>query len=268
MSRVSVACVCALFLPMLAMASCSFDDIEKMHGRNYATASARTQALAAFKTNSLLVESVNAQNLPYTLSNCGPFADMSVEHFRNFLGNTSDAEVADPSFSDPVTLPSSVDWRLQGAICPVCDEGPMGEPDFMSNASIAAACKISGATAGLVCNQPCAQCKMMKNITPNNETRIAQVLSQRPVLVYVEADTSIFQLYRSGVIDSTACGTQVNHQLMLVGYTSTDTENYWSAQNSWGRNWGENGYLRLAKDTGSAEGECGLAIQPKAPVCV
>lgn len=39
------------------------------------------------------------------------------------------------------------------------------------------------------------------------------------------------------------------HSVEIVGWgTDPDTkENYWTVKNSWGRDWGENGYGRIAR---------------------
>ena len=60
-------------------------------------------------------------------------------------------------------------------------------------------------------------------------------------------------MYTSGVLDSTACGTQLNHAAVAVGYT----DNYWIVKNSWGEKWGDNGYIKIKYDETGA-GICGI----------
>ena len=67
--------------------------------------------------------------------------------------------------------------------------------------------------------------------------------------------TSAFQAYASGIFsdENTECDTacyyaETNHCIALVGWqdVSADGDGYWILRNSWGTNWGENGYMRIA----------------------
>lgn len=82
---------------------------------------------------------------------------------------------------------------------------------------------------------------------------LKQAVSKGPVSVAVEADSIVFQLYTGGVIDSTACGTSLNHGVLAVGYGA----DYWIVKNSWGASWGDQGYLKI-KYTESGAGICGI----------
>lgn len=39
-----------------------------------------------------------------------------------------------------------------------------------------------------------------------------------PTSVTVEADSMVFQQYKSGILNSVDCGTQLNHAVTAVGY--------------------------------------------------
>jgi len=64
-----------------------------------------------------------------------------------------------------------------------------------------------------------------------------------PVSVCVDATT--WQTYTGGVI--TSCPTSVDHCVQAVGYANYGQSNaYWIVRNSWGADWGENGFIWVA----------------------
>jgi len=84
-----------------------------------------------------------------------------------------------------------------------------------------------------------------------------KALSHQPIATSFNADAQSFQFYTSGVYDDESCdGTVLNHAVTLVGYGSEDGEGYWLAKNSWGSDWGEKGYFRVAIAPGV--GICGI----------
>ena len=82
---------------------------------------------------------------------------------------------------------------------------------------------------------------------------LKQAVAKAPVSVAVEADSAVFQMYKTGVVDSTACGTSLNHGVLAVGYAA----DYWIVNNSWGASWGDNGYVKIAYNESGA-GICGI----------
>jgi C1A family cysteine protease len=70
-------------------------------------------------------------------------------------------------------------------------------------------------------------------------------LARQPLSVSIEADRSVFQNYRSGIFNSTACGTSLDHATNVVGWGTSGGVDYWLMRNSWGTTWGESGYMRV-----------------------
>lgn len=114
------------------------------------------------------------------------------------------------------------------------------------------------------CTQCTAQAKISSyhDVTPNDESALEDAVAQQPVSVAIEADKSVFQLYKSGVLTSSQCGTNLDHGVLVVGYGTDNGQAYWKVKNSWGVSWGEAGYIRLAKGTN----ECGISQQPSYPI--
>ena len=70
-----------------------------------------------------------------------------------------------------------------------------------------------------------------------------------------------FQFYSSGVLDSQSCGTNLDHAVLAVGFNQPDS--YYIVKNSWGTDWGEQGYIRVAITPG--KGICGIQMEPSFP---
>lgn len=85
-----------------------------------------------------------------------------------------------------------------------------------------------------------------------SSTAIKSAINLKPVSVAIEADTYVFQTYTSGILTSSACGTNIDHAVVAVGYGS----NYYIVRNSWGTGWGELGYIRIGITEGL--GTCGI----------
>jgi hypothetical protein len=77
----------------------------------------------------------------------------------------------------------------------------------------------------------------------------------KPNAVSVNASSSVFQTYKSGVV-TTGCKTATNHAIVIVGYSTVTSPNYYIVRNSWGSGWGDNGYIKIGMATGA--GICGI----------
>ena len=105
------------------------------------------------------------------------------------------------------------------------------------------------------------------SVTPNNELHLKQAVSRGPVSVAIQADTKTFQFYSGGIISGDACGTQLDHGVLVVGYGEEDGEKYWLVKNSWGTSWGDAGYVKIERtDSENTLGTCGIAMQPSYPI--
>nr|CAB3471206.1 unnamed protein product [Digitaria exilis] len=83
-------------------------------------------------------------------------------------------------------------------------------------------------------------------------------VAAQPVVVAVQAEDVPFKRYGGGIFRG-PCGTKPDHSVMLG-------EKYWIVKNSWGPNWGENGFIRMKRDVAKREGLCGILMDPSYPV--
>ena len=74
----------------------------------------------------------------------------------------------------------------------------------------------------------------------------------------LDAQSIYFQAYTGGILDRVECGTDANHPVIAVGWGVSDQgKQYYIIKNTWGADWGEDGYIRIAATHGGF-GICGI----------
>ena len=114
---------------------------------------------------------------------------------------------------------------------------------------------------------PVAKISSYVDVQPNNTEALMTAVAQQPVSVAVEADGLDWQFYFGGVVTD-SCGLNLDHGVLIVGYgTDATAGDYWKVKNSWGADWGEQGYIRIGRGAKfSPAGECGIQMVPSYPV--
>lgn len=81
----------------------------------------------------------------------------------------------------------------------------------------------------------------------------------------VAVDASQWSLYSSGVFDNCAKEPVVDHAVLLVGYGEDKSLRlpFWKIRNSWGPEFGEQGFLRLRRHAPHGEEPCGWDRDPQ-----
>lgn len=104
-----------------------------------------------------------------------------------------------------------------------------------------------------------------EKVPENSESALMKAVANQPVSVGIDSNGYDFKYYSSGVFTGD-CGTNLNHAVTAVGYGETsDGVKYWVVKNSWGSGWGEAGYMKIQRDSGSEGGLCGIAMQASYP---
>jgi len=117
----------------------------------------------------------------------------------------------------------------------------------------------------------CKKCQVVPGSAPKSvhdlehtEQAMKEALSKQPVAIAIEADQMSFQFYSKGVLTGN-CGQNLDHGVLAVGYGTLNGVPYWKVKNSWGGQWGMNGYINLQRGKSVTGGQCGLLLSASYP---
>ncbi|UJR11039.1 hypothetical protein I4U23_015223 [Adineta vaga] len=150
---------------------------------------------------------------------------------------------------------------IEGSISRVYDCCPQSIDVFECIRNMSGICKNSDYPTALKKCEP-NQCKpfftfdKINKLANNDETTMLAWMQESTL--WAEVDAEKFAMYMGGIYDEPACSqTSIDHVLQIVGYGVEGGNPYWICKNSWGEDWGEKGYIRIAR----GKNMCAIATQ-------
>ncbi|XP_039078331.1 procathepsin L-like isoform X2 [Hyaena hyaena] len=108
----------------------------------------------------------------------------------------------------------------------------------------------------------------IENIPQEEEALMMAVANMGPISAAIDASLDTFRFYKGGIYYDPKCSSEdLNHGVLVVGYgfegEESDDKKYWFVKNSWGTDWGMDGYIKMARDR---DNHCGIATMASFPI--
>jgi len=124
-------------------------------------------------------------------------------------------------------------------------------PDTSSKSGKNGKCKWDGKAPVKVTGFQMAVQECNRGVCKTNEATLAAALAKYgPLSISINSgdrQKSDWMKYKGGVLGPkcSAKANLIDHSVQLVGYDKTHSPPYWKIRNSWGKSWGENGFIRI-----------------------
>ena len=95
----------------------------------------------------------------------------------------------------------------------------------------------------------------------SGEQNMMQEIAQRGPIACGIAVPDALEEYTGGIFCDTTGDMEIVHDISVVGYGVENDQKYWLVRNSWGTQWGEDGFFRVCRGTNNIniESDCAWA---------
>lgn len=101
-------------------------------------------------------------------------------------------------------------------------------------------------------------------LSQNNEDLLKEVVVKHGPVAIAMDTAGDFSKYSNGVYFNPTCrNNSYTHAMVIVGYGHENGMDYWLVKNSWGGNWGDKGFVKVARNKNS---HCGIANKVSYPI--
>ncbi|KAK5584387.1 hypothetical protein RB653_005998 [Dictyostelium firmibasis] len=308
-------------------ASKLFNEYKAEYNKEYSSQDEHDERFINFKSARKTIAVHNAKKSSYKLG-MNHYADLSNKEFNTLIK----PKVARPLVNgaeyihddeSTTAIPSTVDWRIQGCVTPVKDQGVCGSCwTFGSTGSLEGTNCVTNGELVSLSEQQLVDCAILTgsqgcgggfassafeyimqapngiatedsypylmqnglcqdrnntpsgvtitgyvNVTSGSEAALVNAIATAgPVAIAIDASVDDFRYYISGVYNNPACQNgldDLDHEVLAIGYGTYQGQDYFLVKNSWSTNWGQNGYVFMARNDNNL---CGVATSPNYPI--
>jgi len=307
----------------------TWNEFKTRHGKQYSTKEEEVSRHGIWEKNMQFIQNHNMQyalgKKTFTVG-MNKFGDLTNGEFVSMVNGLNKTRTMHKSnkgshFIAPSNFqrPDSVDWRKEGYVTPIKDQGQCGScwafsavaalegQHFKASSQLVSVseqnlvdCSRSygnmGCDGGLMdqafqyvqgnggidtedgypyvaVDQDCkydvakigAKCTGFTDIASGDENALQDAIASiGPISVGIDASQDSFQFYKSGVYLDENCSSEfLDHGVTAVGYDTDSGNDYYIVKNSWGTDWGNQGYIWMARNKNNA---CGIATLPSYPL--
>ncbi|CEG46819.1 cathepsin h [Plasmopara halstedii] len=270
-----------------------FEAWKDQHGKSYDSPIQNELRRGIFEINARSVAEHNSNENKSFDMELNEFADITWDEFQSwYLGAPQQCSATESSNVLYGEVPEQKDWRKDGTVSPVKNQGKCGSCwTFSTTGCLESHLKLKHGEFTILSEQNLLDCAQnfdnhgCSGGLPSHAFEFIKYnggLDTEKTYPYEAKEGKCkFNTYHVGVqvdqiVNITAqnekelknavgsIGPDVNHAVLAVGYGVEDGKNHWIVKNSWGTKWGMKGFFQIARGSNM----CGVADCASYPVVV